>query len=583
MSQRIQLPPRIGGQEETLTLPEARQITIVGANGAGKTRFMRSLMDEIGPERSFELSALRAIIPSSGEPSAIDRLYAGKIPLPRQEVELTELDKLIRLLLGDEFRYLLSLKAERLFSDSEAEMMPTKLDRLIELWQQVFPGNQVISESGRLLFSTQAGTNLISTSRLSSGEKTVLYYVAATLYAPQQGVIFIDSPSMFLHPAIQNTLWNAIEGMRPDCTFVYSTNDVEFVNSRTENVCIWVKRHNIQAQAWDYQIFSGTDVPDDLFIDIIGTRKPVLFIEGDAQHSIDSKLYTLVFRNFTVRPLGSCNKVIESTRSFNDLRSIHQLDSIGVVDRDRRNDQEVEYLRSKNILVPDVAEIENMFLLETTVRTMAQVRGKDPDMVFSRVKRALIQLFDSHAEEQTMMHIRHRMKRIMECRADARVQNIGQLEDHLRDIIAQMELPKAYKNLLAEFEGYVRSGDYGSILRVFNYKPMLSETGLVQLLGFDNRDSFITGVLNVLKSGGPGARSIRDGILATLRIDLSRYAAAKPAPRALKNTDAHSHSVQKTPAFSAQPQHVEQKRRAAEYSREEPSGEYRKRRKRRRR
>ena len=37
--------------------------------------------------------------------------------------------------------------------------------------------------------------------RLSDGEKAVLYYAAAVLYAPENAVIFVEAPEMFLHPS----------------------------------------------------------------------------------------------------------------------------------------------------------------------------------------------------------------------------------------------------------------------------------------------------------------------------------------------------------------------------------------------
>ena len=84
----------------------------------------------------------------------------------------------------------------------------------------------------------------------------------------------------------------------------------------------------------------------------MGSRKPVLFIEGDGIHSIDARLYPLLFKDYSVKSLGSCNKVIEATRTFNDLTGF---DSRGIVDRDRRDDKEVAYLRGKRIMVPEVA------------------------------------------------------------------------------------------------------------------------------------------------------------------------------------------------------------------------------------
>ena len=80
--------------------------------------------------------------------------------------------------------------------------------------------------------------------------------------------------------------------------------------------------------------------------------------------------------------LGSCDKVIESTRTFADLQSYHYVKSGGIVDRDRRTAQEVEYLRRKHILVPEVAEIENLFLLEDVIKIMAARQGRNPDKVF---------------------------------------------------------------------------------------------------------------------------------------------------------------------------------------------------------
>lgn len=105
------------------------------------------------------------------------------------------------------------------------------------------------------------------------------------------------------------------------------------------------------AHAWEYEVLEPGKLTEGIFVDLIGTRKPVLFIEGDARHSIDARLYPLVFPDKTVRPLGSCDKVIESTRTFNDLKNMHHLESQGIVDRDRRTDPEVDYLRRKSVMV----------------------------------------------------------------------------------------------------------------------------------------------------------------------------------------------------------------------------------------
>lgn len=523
MENPIKLPPHSADPTLVHTLPDAGQITIVGANGAGKTRFMQYMVDN-SVRNTTVLTAAAALYPSrKGEKgSTVDELYENTIPSGMRDETLPELDKLVRMLLHDEFRYLLKVKTEKLLYGTPMRLQPTRLDRMMELWQEIFPGNQVINEGGNMLFATESGDNLISSSALSSGEKTVLYYIAGVLYAKPDSLVFIDNPSMFLHPAILNTLWNAIEGLRPDCTFVYNTSDMEFINSRTGKVCVWVKSHNVQDMTWDYEILGPDSLPDDLFVEIVGTRRPVLFIEGDAEHSIDAKLYPLVFRRYTVRPLGSCNRVIESTRSFNDLRNIHQLDSLGLVDRDRRTDAEVDYLRRKGILVPEVAEVENLFMMENVIRIMASQRGRNPDQVFSKVKRAVLKMFDSHFREQVLQHVRHRMKRAMECKVDTKVRTIGELERHVRSLPEIINVKGEYDRLMRDFGAVSAARDYAGVLKLFNFKPMIPESQLPSLLGYSDKGAYIEGVLNVLKLHTPAARELRRAFASAFKVEADR-------------------------------------------------------------
>lgn len=511
----LTLPKRIDG-ENPPQLPKSRQITLIGANGSGKTRFMNELIARC-ESRAYVLSAMSAFYPERQESrleGSIDRLYAEavKSSIYLKNDAVSELDKLAYMLLNDEFEQLLAAKTRRILGQQDTDNTITKLDRLITLWQQIFPGNQIMRAAGQMMFATESGDNMISSMRLSSGEKAVLYYIAAVLYAMPNAVIFIDSPTLFLHPSILNTVWNAIENLRPDCTFIYNTYDVEFVNSRTENVCIWIKGFNISLNAWDYEILRSDNPSDELFIDLIGTRKPVLFIEGDAIHSIDAKLYPLVFPDYTVRPLGSCNKVIESTRTFNDLKHMHHLDSHGIVDRDRRTDTEVDYLRNKNILVPNVAEIENMFLLEGVIKTMARRRGKDPDKVFNSVRNSVIKMFRAHYDNQALQHVRHKVKHDVETRIDARFNSISDMEQHLSSLVEKINPREAYNRTRTEFRRMLETSDYKNILRVFNHKPMLTDSNIATLLDYRSKDQYIKGVLNTLKGGGKDARQIRAAI-----------------------------------------------------------------------
>lgn len=514
------LLPSISSGKPVPKLPDGRQLTIIGGSGAGKTRFMERLMDLTG-DRTYCLSAIRAPFPERKESQrkgSIDDLYSQATrnrPYMRTNA-VSELEKLIFMLFADEFEQLLKLK-EKSGSKGNLHRFPlTRLDKLKKIWEKVYPGNKIVTTEGTLLFSTESGNDLIPSEKLSQGEMAVLYYVAGTLYAPQNAVIFIDAPSLFLHPVILNALWNSIESLRPDCTFVYNSVDVEFVSSRSRNVILWVKSYDASKSTWDYEVIGPGEIREDIFIELIGTRKPVLFIEGDLTHSIDAKLYPLVFPEYTVKPLGSCDKVIETTRSFNGLTNMHHLESHGIVDRDRRTSQEVAYLRKKSIMVPEVAEVENFFLLEPVIKSMAKVRGKNPDLIFNKVKKRAFQIFSRHLHNQVMEHVRHRVKREVDAKIDAKFSCITALETHLRQLINILKPRKQYNQLLIEFRNIVNSLDYEGLLRVFNHKSLLSECELPSLLGFKNRDDYVRGVISQIKTGSDEAEKIRLAIRKVL-------------------------------------------------------------------
>ncbi|MDE6532277.1 MAG: DUF4435 domain-containing protein [Muribaculaceae bacterium] len=517
----LTLPPLTDGRK-TPELPDARQLSIIGGGGAGKTRFMEELTRLTG-SRAYCLSALSAPFPEREEstrPGSIDMLFreaVEKQPYMRTDA-VSELDKLTYMLFIDEFEYLLSMKQLRVTTGAPPRLQPTRLDCLVALWERVFPGNRIVRARGSMMFSTSSGGDLISVEKLSQSEQTVLYYAAAVLYAMPDAVIFIDSPSLFLHPTVLNNLWNSIEELRPDCTFVYNSVDVEFVNSRTHNVCVWVKSYDAEHHAWDYEVINPGDMREELFVDLIGTRKPVLFIEGDARHSIDARLYPLVFPDCTVKPLGSCDKVIESTRTFNDLRNMHHLASRGVVDRDRRTDPEVDYLRRKSVMVPDVAEVENLFLLEGVIRPMARRRRRNPDKVFSHVQREVENEFRRRFDEQALQHVRHRVKREVECKIDARFSCITAMEIHLKNLADMLRPRQRYNELREEFKGYLETHDYPGILKVFNHKPMLGDCGVARMLGYKNKDEYIGGVISALKEGGPDGEDIRECLRRCFRV-----------------------------------------------------------------
>ena len=522
----IILPPRAQGAPLTIDTDRYRQIVVIGANGAGKTRFARRLGAGLG-DRVFRMSALKAAYDRENEdtsPTSVDAQYRAMTSasgIIRNDIR-GELERIIAMMINEEMMRLLSQKY--LGEDAPRSDKPTRLDRLIETWTEIFPDNRILVERGKLLIGATGSDDIYSSAQLSTGESAVMYYIGAALYAPRGGVVIVESPESFLHPSTMQHVWDKVERLRPDCTFVYVTHDISFATTSGEGVIVWVKSCSPESDSWDYEQIRGTDgISEEMMMAILGERKPVMFIEGDGVNSIDAKLYPMIFDRFTVKSLGRCDRVIEATRTFNSIKGLHNLEAVGIVDRDRRSPEEVSYLRGRRIFVPSVAEIENIFMLEEVVRAVAVHYRRNEDEAFRTVSRRIVKLFEGDLRQQALQHTRHRVKKTVEHRIDGRFANINMLEEHITDLAQAINPRGMYEEICREFRRYVQHGDYASILRVYNRKSMLSESHVARACGLrsDDKQEYIRAILNILKDNKAEARRIRAAIYDCFGLDMN--------------------------------------------------------------
>lgn len=467
----IILPPdSIGSPTPPRPRRQPRLYTLLGGNGSGKSLFMNEIA-RLNADDAYPVSAV-----TGGMPGRV----TGSLSQLMTVLSLEE----------EEVRFRL----------------------LKEIWEETFPGNIIDIIDGKAKIRNRSGKDSIGIRSLSRGEKAALYYIAAVILAPPQALILVDSPTLFLHPTAVGLLWDRIERIRTDCRFVYDTYDANFSAGQTRRTAIWIKDYDAARHSWRFQIIADGELPDEVFLQMMGSRRPILFTEGDTSHSIDMRLYSVVFPEFTVKPLGSCDKVIESTRTMQSLKSMHRIESYGLVDRDRRSEQEVEYLRAKHILVPEVAEIENIFLAPGVVETMAEIRNRNPKKVLKAVRQEVVNKFEQMLESQALQHTRHRMKRDVERKIDARFTCITALELHIKSLIKKLKPRDTYDQLIAEFRRMTQGGDYEGILRVFNHKPMFTGSCVAKILGFQNIDDYVSGVISAMKRGDEYADRLRSEI-----------------------------------------------------------------------
>jgi hypothetical protein len=308
--------------------------------------------------------------------------------------------------------------------------------------------------------------------------------------------------------------------MRKDCSFLYITHDLNFTASRTNATRLWIKTYNAENNAFDYEIIQHEEaLPEAVLLEILGSRKPVLFIEGDNTQSIDRRLYAAIFPDYIVKPLGSCQKVIETTKSFNEQKNFHLLQAKGIVDRDRRTAEEVDYLRKQQIYVPEVAEVENLLMLEEVVRTVARHMLKDGNKVFEEVKANVIRLFSGEIDAQTLLHVRNIVQKRLERALNQKLHRKEELQQALEELQTDIKVDDVYQSVHDEFDQLVATHNYGGILRVYNQKGMLPQSKVVALCGLSNKNSYLQLILDLLSDGKDEADAISTAVKKALRIE----------------------------------------------------------------
>lgn len=504
-------------------------MVVVGANGAGKSRFGREIENRY-KENTFRISALKTVMPLDETIEVKENSISGEYNKyfgANKTLNLrTEFEQLFALLIREEMQNLIDYK-NAISQGKDAKLKQSTLDRTQMIWERIFPHHKIIRSNGRLEIVSDASPNNYNAMEMSHGEKVVLYLIAASLIARPNSIIIVDEPEMHLHPSMTSSLWNDIESQRPDCCFIYLTHDLNFAVSRSGKR-IWVKSYDADTNSFDYEFIENSDsLPEEIYLELLGGRKPVLFVEGDTISSIDNRLYPLVFTDYTVKPLGGCSKVIEVTRAFSDMKNFHMLESHGIVDRDRRTSHEVEYLRSKNIFVPNVAEVENLMMIEPVIRSVARSTGNNEDQVFATVKRAVIKFFKASIEEQALIHTRHRIRNGIEFRIDTRANTIEEFANHIEHLTDEIDSRFTYSKLVDKFNRFVREENYPAILKFFNQKAILTQSRVATLCGFSTPEQYVNYVLFLLKRGGKEAENIREAIKACFNLE----APAKIKPR----------------------------------------------------
>lgn len=372
------------------------------------------------------------------------------------------------------------------------------MEKIKEIWEDVILHRKIKICAGKIEISNRDEEKYYNGSEMSDGERAIFYFIGEILCAKENSLIIIDEPENHLHKSILVRLWNAIEASRTDCVFLYITHNLEFASSRINSQIIWVKEF-LGEDSWKYDLLDDVNTSDSLKLEIMGNRQKVLLVEGTPSKSIDRKLYSKVYREYNILPMESCNAVIQTTKAYNQTHNLHYVEVKGIVDRDRRDDEEILRLKEKNIFVPEVSEIENLFLLTDVIRIVAEKQDKkEIDQIVLEVQEKTFEFLGNKIEEQALLFTKQRNMNYIIQKINKSASTIEEYKSNLNELVSLADLRSIYDQEIERMNKIIADRDYTMALKVINNKGLLPYTELPNKFGW-KKDYYIDYVLLLLE------------------------------------------------------------------------------------
>lgn len=369
-------------------------ILIAGPNGSGKSALLSELYFQNNPAVSTLLPGHRQIVFNSPHDATSQGTLlirqnmvrsAGQFNRSKNAFAEEQFKSILKSLGNQYTAYLGDLTKQPITSMSDAILQNEKrknspIDRLNDIFAAAnFDVRIRFTDDG--LMAEKPKSAPYSIEGMSDGERASLFLAAAYLTQKPSTCLFIDEPEKHLSPGIS---WRLIRKSIEHNTLISSvlaSHDVHLIEGINATKIIYVASSEIisdnqgrETRKYDAVVLDSTsDVQDELRRDALGSRKRIVFVEGD-ENSPDLQIYSQMFRDRKVAPKGGQQAVRAAVNTLRSAPEYHWLDVAGVIDGDGIEAEEREVLQGNNIAVLPVPTIENILLCRHLIRAFSDFR-----------------------------------------------------------------------------------------------------------------------------------------------------------------------------------------------------------------
>lgn len=450
-------------------------IVMIGANGSGKSTFARQLNGKLANNivilsaQHFLHYNKRNTISASG--NEIQKVHNFQLNSKLgsdgnfQQLITSDMNDLVDALMAQHTDCALELYDNGKYNSSF-------LTKTIEMWDKIIEHRNLKNDRTGL-FVTGINIKQYNFNQLSDGEKAVFYYIAHILLAPKNSYIIVDEPENHLHLTICNKLWDQLEKERFDCKFIYLTHNLNFATTRSNCTVLWNKKFKPPFD-WEFEILPENEViPEVLIMELVGSRKNICFCEGNDRSSLDYKLYSILFPQYTVIPVSGHRNVIDYVDAYNNTSSF-VTSAVGIIDGDHHLPAQIDKWRQKKIYTLPMNEIENIlcddFILQNAIATFCS--GENALNAFHE---EFWSLLTDNVEQQATSYVNEHVNNLFKDNFLHEKQDINALIDELQKITSAENIHSLYDDTVEKINSFIQNKDYTPALRFVNFKGRLTK------------------------------------------------------------------------------------------------------------
>ena len=396
------------------------------------------------------------------------------------------------------------------------------LNRINDLFRLSNIPIEVSVQANEQVLASRCGSATYSVAELSDGERNALIIAANVLTVSAGTLVLIDEPERHLHRSIISPLLTLLFAQRSDCAFVVSTHDVMLPIDNPAARTLLVRGCHYEgstAKHWDVDLLSGTmEIDEALKADILGSRRRILFVEGEPQ-SLDAPLYALLFPNTSVIAKHSCRDVIHAVAGIRSSQSLHWLRAFGLIDNDRRSDEDISALQSQGVYALSMYSVESVYFHPIIQQHLAArqeaLTGRTASGSVEAAIAAAINAIRPHAERLA----RRGLERSVRSEVEGRLPTSRDIAES--DILSiQIDIRSKLEAEIAEIKARLDSSDLLGLLQSYPIRETPALFEITKHLGFQGRGQYEDAVRKLLIDDPTVLAEVREWF-SQLAVDLT--------------------------------------------------------------